>query len=858
MPDRGLSRKSCFLLIFVFLCGDPCSKPMSMNQSLFTRCFAFSGFLLAAASIVEQSFATAPAVKLKEIYQKQKLKKPTQYVIVPDGSNRRLLLQQTGQIFLLPADESSGERETFLDISDRSLAAPDGAFEEGLLNISFHPQFKENRKFYIYYSQQDPKRSVISEMLIAGDGPFRADVTSERVLMEVPQPFWNHNSGNMAFGPEGYLYICLGDGGSGNDPHRLGQNLWVLNGKILRIDVDGRSGALEYRIPEDNPFVRKAGKPAKGIRPEIWCYGMRNPWGIYFEPDSERFWVADVGQAVWEEINLIEKGGNYGWNYREGTEQFKLREDAPPEGSEMIDPIHVYDHTQGISITGGVVYRGEKIPELKGYYIYGDWGSGNIWALKYADGKVVENTLIFEGNPGLCKPSAFDEDENYEILVLSYNAKIFRMTAVEAASASAEDSSLDPARATTLVGLPAAPADTWPQYNGANSNRTTAARISSTSWSDQGPRQAWKVKTNTGFSSFVASGDQVFTTVKREIDGIDYETIVGMSAATGEEQWAYPMGLTRYDGGGDSGASGNKGGDGPRSTPAVSGGYVYGIDGALNIACVSAKDGKEIWAHSIARDFGGQNIKWMNAASPLIEGDAVYAIGGGKGQSILCFDKKTGEVIWKKHDYTMTHATPIAASIHGKRQVVFFAREGLVSIDPKSGDEIWFFKFPFRTSTAAAPVVWNDIVYCSAGYGVGAGACRIVREGNGFKAEELWRREGDLPNHWSTPVCKDGFLYGMFSFKEYGKGPLKCVDIRSGDVKWSKDGYGPGNAILVGDHLVALSDKGEVALVEATPESYVEVAKANVLQGKCWSSPIYANGRLYVRSTEEGVCLELD
>ncbi|MGK0186364.1 MAG: outer membrane protein assembly factor BamB [Verrucomicrobiales bacterium] len=831
-----------------------------MNQSFFARALVTTGAILTTMACPLPVSAAAPQVVLKEIYQDQKLVKPVQQAIVPDGSNRRFLLQQTGEIYILPADETSAEREIFLDISDRSLAARDGEFEEGLLNISFHPQFKENRKFYIYYSQQNPKRSVVSEMLVSQDNPSKADLSSERILMEVPQPFWNHNSGNMAFGPEGYLYICLGDGGKGNDPHQLAQNLWVLNGKILRIDVDGRSGALAYRIPDDNPFVRKPGQPEQGIRPEIWCYGMRNPWGIYFEPGNDRFWVADVGQAIWEEVNIIEKGGNYGWNYREGDAAFSLRTDAPPEEVRLIDPIHAYDHTQGISITGGVVYRGEKMPELKGYYIYGDWGSGNIWALKYADGKVAENTLIVEGNPGVCKPTAFNEDENHEILVLSYNAKIFRMAtaATAEAASSTPEVQLDPTKVTALVGLPGASADAWPQYNGANSNRTTAGTIGSAKWPASGPRQLWKTKVNTGFSSFVVTGDQVFTTVKREVEGIDYETIIALDADSGKQQWAYPMGLTRYDGGGDSGASGNKGGDGPRSTPAVSDGHVFAIDGALNIACVEAANGKAVWTHSIAKDFGGKNIKWMNAACPLIEGDAVYVIGGGKGESILCFDKKTGDVRWKKHDYTLTHATPIAATIHGKRQVIFFAREGLVSLDPQSGDELWFFEFLFRTSTAAAPVVWNDIVYCSAGYGVGAGACKIVKDGSGFKAEELWRKEGDLPNHWSTPVCKDGFLYGMFSFKEYGDGPLKCVDIRNGEVKWSEDGYGPGNVILVGNHVVALSDSGEIALVEATPESYNEISRSDVLDGKCWSTPVFANGRIYARSTEEGVCIDVN
>lgn len=794
----------------------------------------------------------APQVQLKEIYAKQKLNRPVQYAILPDGSGNRLLLQQTGQIYVLPADEAAAEREVFLDVSDRSLAARDGTFEEGLLNISFHPEFKANGKFYIYYSQQNPKRSVVSEMLISKSNPLKADVSTERILMEVPQPFWNHNSGNMAFGPDGYIYICFGDGGKGNDPHQLGQNLWVLNGKILRIDVNSRSGALQYGIPEDNPFAS-----VKGVRPEIWCYGMRNPWGIYFEPGNGRFWCADVGQAVWEEVNIIEKGGNYGWNFREGTHSFSLRKDAPPEDVEFIDPIVEYDHSKGISITGGVVYRGDKIPGLKGYYIYGDWGSGNIWALKYEDNKVAENTLIFEGNPVLCKPTAFNEDENGEIIVLSYNNKLFRFTGADAAEVKPSVIA-DPFKPSVLVAAPRPSKDDWPQYHGADSNRISTGTIGSPKWAASGPKQLWKTDTNTGFSSFVVAEDKAFTAVRRELEGIEHETIVALNADTGKEIWAHPMGLTRYDGGGNSGAPDNKGGDGPRSTPGFSEGHVYAIDGALNVTCINATDGKEVWTHSLAKEFEGKNIKWMNAASPLIEGDAVYAVGGGEGQAIVCFDKKTGDVRWKKHDYTMTHASPIAATIHGQRQIIVFAREGLVSVDPTSGDELWFFKYPFKTSTAAAPVVWEDIVYCSAGYGVGGGACKIVKSANGFEAEELWRKDKELQNHWSTPVCKDGYLYGMFSFKKYGKGPMKCVDIRTGEEKWSHDGYGPGNVILVGNHVVALSDKGEVVLVKVSADSYQEVSRADVLDGKCWSSPVFADGRVYARSTKEGVCLDLN
>jgi quinoprotein glucose dehydrogenase len=198
----------------------------------------------------------------------------------------------------------------------------------------------------------------------------------------------------MVFGPDGLLYLAIGDGGGkpGGDPLRLAQNVFVMNGKIHRIDVDKKSGAREYGIPADNPF---AGKEA--VREEIYAYGMRNPWGLSFD-EKGTLWCADVGQDLWEEIDHIVKGGNYGWSFREGKQKFALRTDEPPPGTKFEEPVFVYDHTKGLSITGGFVYRGEKLPMLKGAYLYGDWAFGRIWALKYdkGTGKVLSNDLVIK------------------------------------------------------------------------------------------------------------------------------------------------------------------------------------------------------------------------------------------------------------------------------------------------------------------------------------------------------------------------------------------------------------------------------------------------------------------------------
>jgi outer membrane protein assembly factor BamB len=392
----------------------------------------------------------------------------------------------------------------------------------------------------------------------------------------------------------------------------------------------------------------------------------------------------------------------------------------------------------------------------------------------------------------------------------------------------------------------------WPQYNGAGSDRTSVERVAVRSF-DGEPPVAWRTRTNLGFSSFSVGGARAFTLVSRD----SRETCVALDAASGEELWAAPLSEAEYDGGGDSGADGNQGGDGPRSTPSVDDGRVYCLDSRLVLWCLEAATGQPLWKRDIVAEHAGRLIQWQSAASPLLEGDLVYVAGGGPDQSLLAIDKSSGETRWKVGDERMTHATPIAATIHGVRQVIFFVQSGLVAVAPVSGEILWRIPYNYRTSTAASPVVEGDIVYCSAGYGVGAGAFRITKEGDTFGHEVLWRKRNKLMNHWSTPVARDGFLYGMFGFKKYGEAPLACVELATGETRWSEEGFGPGNVILVDDVVVALSDTGEVVLVVADPDSYREQARADVLDGKCWSSPAYSDGRLFVRSTREAVRIDL-
>jgi outer membrane protein assembly factor BamB len=259
----------------------------------------------------------------------------------------------------------------------------------------------------------------------------------------------------------------------------------------------------------------------------------------------------------------------------------------------------------------------------------------------------------------------------------------------------------------------------------------------------------------------------------------------------------------------------------------------------------------------VAKEHGGKNIRWENASAPIIEENLVIVQGGGPEQSFLAFDKKKGSLKWKSGSYTMTHATPVATTINNQRQILFFCQEGMVSVDPKDGSKIWFHKFPFKVSTAASAVVEGSIVYFAAGYGVGSTAIKVAKDNS---TTQLWFSEGNKPitNHWSTPLVKDGHLYGMFGFKEYANGPLKCIELATGKVKWEQPGYGPGGVCLAGDTLVCLGDAGQLTLVKASPESYQELSRMdNAVSGKCWSSPVLSGGKIYIRSTVEAACLDV-
>lgn len=356
-------------------------------------------------------------VHVEKAFKNFQVERPVLIDNAGDGSNRLFIGSQYGKIFVLPNPQTDEEPALFLDISDR-VVYKDNQNEEGLLGLAFHPHFKDNGQFFLYYTcTQEPQLSRISRFHVSKDDPNKADPASEEILLDIKQPYWNHNGGTLVFGPDGYLYIGLGDGGLRDDPLQSAQDLTTLLGKILRIDVDKKSPGLPYGIPADNPFVK-----VPKARGETFAYGLRNVWRMSFDKATGDFYVADVGQDLWEEINLVELGGNYGWSAREGLHAGKSKK--LDNTSKPTDPIWEYPHKDdvGKSITGGMVYRGSKVPELKGYYLYADYVSGRLWALKIdpATRKVVENRVI--DWPQSIPVVTYGADESGEVYFSSTNS----------------------------------------------------------------------------------------------------------------------------------------------------------------------------------------------------------------------------------------------------------------------------------------------------------------------------------------------------------------------------------------------------------------------------------------------------
>ena len=325
-----------------------------------------------------------------------------------DVSGRLFVNERGGRVRIVNAKTALAATD-FVDLSDRIRSGG----EQGLLGLAFHPDFAANGRVFVHYSRAGDGATVISELTASADRRT-ADPASERVIFTLHQPFANHNGGEIAFGPDGNLYIGLGDGGSGGDPEGNGQNRQVLLGKILRIDVDGpRASNGEYAIPDSNPYAASGVAPGDGL-PEIWAYGLRNPWRFSFDRGTGDLYIGDVGQGSWEEIDhqpADSRGGeNYGWDLFEGTHC-----STNCASIEVVLPVAEYGHSPGggCSVTGGYVYRGARQPAMLGNYLFGDYCSGTIWTLPDAGG-VTPRPLAETG----LRISSFGEGEDGEIYLV--------------------------------------------------------------------------------------------------------------------------------------------------------------------------------------------------------------------------------------------------------------------------------------------------------------------------------------------------------------------------------------------------------------------------------------------------------
>lgn len=325
-----------------------------------------------------------------------------------DATGGLLVAEQRGGISLYAAD---GSVRGVLDLSEQVVFRG----EQGLLSVALDPEFADHPYLYVWYSPRGTNLARLSRFPVEGT---QADPNRELIILEVEQPFTNHNGGAVRFGPDGMLYLGIGDGGAANDPRGHGQNAQTLLGTIIRIDVRGASAQYPYRIPPDNPLLGVA-----GVRPEIFAWGMRNPWRMSFDPETGALWYADVGQDRVEEVGIAAPGGNHGWNVFEGTECFGRDEDCA--ALDHIPPLAEYRHDLGCSVTGGVVYRGAELPWLTGAYLFADFCSGRVWALE-ARGEGWQMRELAQLDARI---ASFGVDAAGEVYLLTFRAPILRLRA---------------------------------------------------------------------------------------------------------------------------------------------------------------------------------------------------------------------------------------------------------------------------------------------------------------------------------------------------------------------------------------------------------------------------------------------
>ncbi|OLS21544.1 MAG: Quinoprotein glucose dehydrogenase B precursor [Candidatus Heimdallarchaeota archaeon LC_3] len=355
--------------------------------------------------------------KLRQIFTDLQFSSIVSIQSVDTYPNNLFVVEQQGKIQLVENINTTNPTKTeFLDITQNVISGG----EKGLLGLAFDPNFNLNGFFYVDYTIESPLQTRISRFSIETINPWLVDITSEHVILQVSQPYSNHNAGDIAFGLDGFLYITLGDGGSGGDPNGNGQNKSTLLGSILRIDVSQSNITHPYAIPDDNPFFGNS----EGYKEEIFAYGLRNPWRISFDSVTGDLWTGDVGQGAYEEVDIVEKGKNYGWNIMEGENCYNSNS---CNNIGLESPIWAYDRTNGTTVTGGYVYRGSNLPNLYGKYIFADYGSGKIWSLTKTGENNISVKELFKTTLNI---ATFGTDSNEELYLADYSGEIYMIERV--------------------------------------------------------------------------------------------------------------------------------------------------------------------------------------------------------------------------------------------------------------------------------------------------------------------------------------------------------------------------------------------------------------------------------------------
>jgi glucose/arabinose dehydrogenase len=381
-------------------------------------CLAAGLVLVPAAALAAHATRTtqaapAPPFKLVRIARAD----APVYLAQPPGDQRLFVVEQGGTIRILQNGRLLAR--PFLDLRGKLTSGG----ERGLLSVAFHPQYARNGRLFVDYTDEQGDTRIVEYHARQGAATVSG---GQRLLLHIPQPYANHNGGQLEFGPDGDLYIGMGDGGSGGDPQRRGQNLGELLGKLLRIDVDHRSPGLPYAIPEDNPFVGRS-----GARGEVYSYGLRNPWRFSFDRSTGALLIGDVGQNEYEEVDAVARGAgrgaNFGWNHYEARHVFAGGGPVTSAG-RLVTPIAEYPHSQGCSVTGGYLYRGSSIPALRGRYLYADYCTGRLWSVRVAasgaGSGLVDWTSAMRA-AGAGQPSSFGEDARGELYLTSLRGPIF-------------------------------------------------------------------------------------------------------------------------------------------------------------------------------------------------------------------------------------------------------------------------------------------------------------------------------------------------------------------------------------------------------------------------------------------------